>query len=101
MIIKILTLSSLFFYCLCRWFTSWQKYTGLDVGAYVFGKHSTDAHSLVLSKPVDRPGPIDNSDIVLNEHDCDGEDLELRKTLEEGSDYVLVPQQVWEKLFDW
>ncbi|PSR91397.1 Ubiquitin carboxyl-terminal hydrolase [Actinidia chinensis var. chinensis] len=92
---------SLYYVISNRWFTSWQKYTGLDIGAYLFDKHSTDAHSLVLSKPGDRPGPIDNSDIVLNEHDCDGEDLELRKTLEEGSDYVLVPQQVWEKLFDW
>jgi len=45
-----------------------------------------------------RPGPIDNSDIVLNRNDSD---LELLRTLREEVDYVLVPQEVWEKLFDW
>ncbi|KAI7993562.1 Ubiquitin carboxyl-terminal hydrolase 10 [Camellia lanceoleosa] len=84
-----------------RWFTSWQKYTGQDVDAYLFDKYSTDSQSFVLSKPADRPGPIDNSDIVLNANDTVGEDLELHRTLEEGCDYVLVPQLVWEKLFDW
>ncbi|CAL5430101.1 unnamed protein product [Camellia sinensis] len=84
-----------------RWFTSWQKYTGQDVDAYLFDKYSTDSQSFVLSKPADRPGPIDNSDIVLNANDTVGDDLELHRTLEEGCDYVLVPQLVWEKLFDW
>ncbi|KAL6979385.1 ubiquitinyl hydrolase 1 [Sarracenia purpurea var. burkii] len=84
-----------------RWFTSWQKYTGQDVGAHVFDKHSTDSQSLVLPKPVDRPGPIDNSDIVLKGNDYEGGDLELHRNLEEGCDYVLVPQEVWEMLFDW
>jgi hypothetical protein len=53
------------------------------------------------SKMADRPGPIDNSDIVLNRNDCEGNDIELRRALEEGVDYVLVPQEVWEKLIDW
>lgn len=48
----------------------------------------------------ERPGPIDNSDILVNGNgDCDNP--ELRRNLEEGQDYVLVPQQVWEKLFTW
>ncbi|XP_052211604.1 ubiquitin carboxyl-terminal hydrolase 9-like [Diospyros lotus] len=84
-----------------RWFTSWQRYTGQDAGAYLFDQCSTDSGSLVLSKTMDRPGPIDNSDIVLNGNDSEGDDLELRRTLEERCDYVLVPQQVWEKLFEW
>lgn len=56
----------------------------------------------VLSvKTAGRPGEIDNSDILLKEDDFDGDELELRRMLEEGRDYVLVPQQVWEKLLDW
>ncbi|GFS44516.1 ubiquitin-specific protease 9 [Actinidia rufa] len=78
-----------------------EKYTGQDIDTYLFNKHSTDSQSLVLSKPIDRPGSIDNSDIVVTGIDTKGDDLELHRTLEEGRDYVLVPQQVWEKLFDW
>ncbi|KAI8019132.1 Ubiquitin carboxyl-terminal hydrolase 10 [Camellia lanceoleosa] len=84
-----------------RWFTSWQKYTGQDVDPHLFDKHSTDSQSLILSKTVDKPGPIDNSDIVLNGNDTKCGDLELRRALQEGCDYVLVPRLVWEKLFDW
>ncbi|XP_057511113.1 LOW QUALITY PROTEIN: ubiquitin carboxyl-terminal hydrolase 9-like [Actinidia eriantha] len=84
-----------------RWFASWQKYTGQDIDTYLFNKHSTDSQSLVLSKPIDRPGSIDNSDIVVTGIDIKGDDLELHRTLEEGRDYVLVPQQVWEQLFGW
>jgi hypothetical protein len=56
---------------------------------------------VVPSKMADRPGPIDNSDIVLNRNDSECSDLELLRTLREEVDYVLVPQEVWEKLFDW
>lgn len=81
-----------------RWFTSWQRYVGQGTGEY-----SSDSQHLNVgpSKMADRPGPIDNSDIVLNRNDCEGNDIELHRTLQEGVDYVLVPQEVWEKLFDW
>lgn len=49
----------------------------------------------------DRPGPIDNSDIVLDINDLGSNDVEVRESLHEGVDYVLVPQEVWEKLFNW
>lgn len=56
----------------------------------------------VLSlKRVERPGQIDNSDIVLGVNGCASNEFELRRMLEEGQDYVLVSQEVWEKLFDW
>lgn len=56
----------------------------------------------VLSlKIADRPGQIDNSDIVLSENGCEVDELELRRMLEEGRDYVLVSEPVWEKLLDW
>lgn len=84
-----------------RWFTSWQKYTGQDVDSYLFDKHSPDSESLDFQKLVDRPGPIDNSDILVNGTATEGNDLELRRTLQERFDYILVPQPVWEKLFDW
>ncbi|KAI3710591.1 hypothetical protein L2E82_40375 [Cichorium intybus] len=79
-----------------RWFTKWQKYVGEETGEYQSEELSTDKHPSTLTKPGERPGPIDNTDIVIN-----GDGLQLPKTLLEGSDYVLVPQGVWEKLYAW
>lgn len=57
--------------------------------------------SVLPLKRVERPGQIDNSDLVLGVNGCEGDEPELRRMLEEGQDYVLVSQEVWEKLFDW
>ncbi|XP_059640812.1 ubiquitin carboxyl-terminal hydrolase 9-like [Cornus florida] len=84
-----------------RWFTGWQRYTGQDIGGYSYDEHSTDSQSSTLSKTADKPGPIDNMDIVSNGSDCEGDDLQLLRTMEEGHHYVLVPQDVWEKLLHW
>ncbi|XP_062114479.1 putative ubiquitin carboxyl-terminal hydrolase 11 [Humulus lupulus] len=56
---------------------------------------------VITLKSANRPGQIDNSDIFLNNKDSDGDELELRRMLEEGRDYVLVSQQVWERLLSW
>ena len=52
-------------------------------------------------KRVEGPWQIDNSDIVLGVNGCTSDEFELRRMLEEGQDYVLVSQEVWEKLFEW
>lgn len=72
----------------------WQKYTGQRVGVFPSDEHLTQA-----SSTADRPGPIDNSDIVLN--GTDANDPQLLRTVEEGRDYVLVPKDVWERLYAW
>ncbi|KAF8379919.1 hypothetical protein HHK36_027384 [Tetracentron sinense] len=86
-----------------RWFIDWQKYIGQDTGDYpVDGSYTGSPHLPgVPSKTADRPGQIDNSNLVLNGNDSEGDDLELLRTLEEGRDYVLVAQEVWKKFFDW
>ena len=62
------------------------------------GSQNTDVLS---SKRADRPGEIDNSDLLVQDSGSEGDDVELRRMLEEGRDYVLVSQQVWDKLLDW
>lgn len=86
-----------------RWYSSWQRYTGPGIGeSSVDGWASESQNMDVLSlKNAERPGPIDNSDLLLKEDGSEGDEPELRRMLEEGRDYVLVPQQVWEKLLDW
>lgn len=84
-----------------RWYSSWQRYTGQGPGESLLFERSSESQLDILSlKSVDRPGEIDNSDL-LQENFSDGSSPELRQMLEEGQDYVLVPQQVWEKIFDW
>lgn len=48
-----------------------------------------------------RPGPIDNSDIVCESISAKTDDLDINVGLEEGRDYVLLPQEAWEKLHYW
>lgn len=84
-----------------RWFTKWQKYVGEEIGAYQLKELSTDKQSSPSTKAGERPGPIDNTDIISNGGDRDKCDLQLHRSLLEGSDYVLVPQGVWEKLHEW
>ncbi|KAL2325258.1 hypothetical protein Fmac_024316 [Flemingia macrophylla] len=86
-----------------RWFSRWQSYVGPCVGMLSINKKSSDGHDadMVHSKIADRPGPIDNSDIISKGNNCDNNNLDIHRMLQEGSDYVLVPQKVWERLLEW
>lgn len=55
----------------------------------------------MLQKTRQRPSEIDNSDLVLNGVDGDSDELDLVRSLMEGYDYVLVPEDVWKKLIEW
>ncbi|KAG8374513.1 hypothetical protein BUALT_Bualt10G0002800 [Buddleja alternifolia] len=83
-----------------RWFVGWQRYTGQLEGSYPFEDHSVGSQSLIPTITEDRPGVIDNSDIIDGEYNKD-DDPQLCRNLEEGRDYVIVPQEVWEKLLKW
>ncbi|XP_018492840.2 putative ubiquitin carboxyl-terminal hydrolase 11 [Raphanus sativus] len=78
---------NLYFVISNRWYTSWQ---------ICVGQLTQESSS---SGDVTRPGPIDNHDIIDTQSDAS--DPQLRRMLEEGVDYVLVPEQVWKKLFEW
>lgn len=79
--------------CFCRWWMEWQQYVGFD--------HSdVNSSQSVFSIPC-RPGEIDNSCLVLNEALTQSNELDLKEGLQEGQDYILVPQEVWKKLLEW
>lgn len=84
-----------------RWFRDWQRYIGKPLGAYPFNEDATQSQPFLFPNTASRPGPIDNSDIIIREIDGESDDPELIITLEEGRDYVLVAQEVWEKLSEW
>ncbi|CAM8995947.1 unnamed protein product [Rhodiola kirilowii] len=80
-----------------RWFASWQRYVGLSSD-----EPSSSSEEEPLPGSFNRPGPIDNSDIICDDTtSTQANDLDLNVGLEEGRDYVLVPQEAWEKLFYW
>ncbi|XP_068649713.1 ubiquitin carboxyl-terminal hydrolase 9-like [Aristolochia californica] len=85
------------------WWMKWQRYVGQDEKDSSIVEQFTCSSfpSGAFSKIPCRPGPINNSEIVLNGADSEGEEPELCKPLQEGDDYVLVPQEVWKKLFEW
>ncbi|XP_009622829.1 ubiquitin carboxyl-terminal hydrolase 9 [Nicotiana tomentosiformis] len=84
-----------------RWFMDWQRYVGQPLGAYPFNEDTTQSQPSLLPNTASRPGPIDNSDIIIREIDGESDDPQLIITLEEGRDYVLVAQEVWERLSEW
>ncbi|XP_044477487.1 ubiquitin carboxyl-terminal hydrolase 9-like [Mangifera indica] len=89
---------NLYYLISTRWYKIWERYVESDepsIDKLSFNSQRLDGVSS------GRPGPIDNSDLTENSNDGEGDALELRRNLVEGQDYVLVPQQVWEKLFHW
>lgn len=85
-----------------RWFSRWQSYVGPCVGMLSIDKQPSDGQGdMIHTKIADRPGPIDNSDIISKENNCDSKNVDIQRTLQEGTDYILVPEKVWERLLEW
>ncbi|KAF9667055.1 hypothetical protein SADUNF_Sadunf16G0293100 [Salix dunnii] len=77
-----------------RWFLKWERYVGQGLVDNLDNGKSLESEDL----DVERPGPIDNSDIIESGSGNEGDEPELARMLLEGKDYVLVPKKVWEKL---
>eukprot|EP00268_Persea_americana_P027801 TRINITY_DN27076_c0_g1_i2.p1 TRINITY_DN27076_c0_g1~~TRINITY_DN27076_c0_g1_i2.p1 ORF type:complete len:926 (-),score=172.52 TRINITY_DN27076_c0_g1_i2:429-3206(-) len=77
-----------------KWWRDWQEYIGGQEDAEVFPIDES-------SSSQQRPAEIDNSDLVPSGVDGDNDELDLVRSLVEGLDYVLVPQEVWKKLIEW
>uniref|UniRef100_A0A7N0T7J2 Ubiquitin carboxyl-terminal hydrolase n=1 Tax=Kalanchoe fedtschenkoi TaxID=63787 RepID=A0A7N0T7J2_KALFE len=84
-----------------RWFVSWKKYVGLWDDEDFISTLPYHSHNRGFAKASCRPGPIDNSDIVIGTLATEKDEPHLIKDLKDGQNYVLVPEEVWEKLFDW
>lgn len=71
----------------------WQGYVGL----VSYGENGTEQ----FPRATNRPGEIDNSKLVSAERINGSEEPELQRTLREGEHYTLVPQEVWQRLYEW
>ncbi|CAI0408919.1 unnamed protein product [Linum tenue] len=90
----------LFFVISARWFSGWERYVGQSGDDCLSEWQPSDSDDST-SKPANRPGPIDNSELIENEIQSEGGDQDMVRTLLEGKDYVLVSEKVWAKLVQW
>ncbi|XP_074568079.1 ubiquitin carboxyl-terminal hydrolase 5 isoform X2 [Curcuma longa] len=88
-----------FFLITQRWWQSWLDYVNQDMASNsVNGSHHLDSGCLSTKRPL----AIDNSDLIYDaSSEVSNVETELHDTLVEGRDYILLPQQVWEKLNGW
>jgi ubiquitin carboxyl-terminal hydrolase 4/11/15 len=93
-------INAMFFFWLNRWWQSWIDYLIQDLtGATSNGYHH---HHEFGSKTPRRPGAIDNTDLIDDaSFEISNTEIEIHDNLVEGRDYILLPQQVWEKLHGW
>ncbi|KAJ8458085.1 hypothetical protein OPV22_031011 [Ensete ventricosum] len=93
-----------FFLISQRWWQHWLDYVNQDMtsssvnGSSSYGAHHHDS----ASSSAKRPSAIDNSDLIYDATSkVSNVEIELHDTLVEGRDYILLPQQIWEKLHGW
>ncbi|URE22780.1 ubiquitin carboxyl-terminal hydrolase [Musa troglodytarum] len=93
-----------FFLISQRWWQHWLDYVNQDMtsssvsGSSSYGAHHHDS----ASSSAKRPSAIDNSDLIYDATSKGSNvEIELHDTLVEGRDYILLPQQIWEKLHGW
>lgn len=88
-----------------RWWQRWLDYVNQDTtsttnnGSSSYGSHYYESACSITPK---RPFAIDNSDLIYDvTSEVSNVEIELHDTLVEGHDYILLPQEVWEKLHGW
>ncbi|KAL0417947.1 UNVERIFIED_CONTAM: Ubiquitin carboxyl-terminal hydrolase 5 [Sesamum radiatum] len=85
-----------------RWWQNWLEYVNQNQSGNVNEGSSSEHHGSVSSSTLMRPSCIDNSDLIdetVSEDSALG--IELHDTLVEGTDYILLPQEVWNQLYSW
>ncbi|KAL0460403.1 UNVERIFIED_CONTAM: Ubiquitin carboxyl-terminal hydrolase 5 [Sesamum latifolium] len=85
-----------------RWWQNWLEYVNQNQSGNVNDGSSSEHHGSVSSSTLKKPSCIDNSDLIdetVSEDSALG--IELHDTLVEGTDYILLPQEVWNQLYSW
>ncbi|KAK3031828.1 hypothetical protein RJ639_035965 [Escallonia herrerae] len=82
-----------------RWWQDWLEYVNQNQAN---DGPSSEHHDSANVSTLKRPSAIDNSDLI---YEAAVEDstmgIELHDTLVEGTDYILLPQEVWNQLYAW
>ncbi|KAI7982500.1 Ubiquitin carboxyl-terminal hydrolase 5 [Camellia lanceoleosa] len=85
-----------------RWWQDWLEYVNQNQATIANDGSSSERPDSVVLSNLKRPSAIDNSDLI---YEAGSEDstigIELHDTLVEGTDYILLPQEVWNQLYAW
>ncbi|XP_057483966.1 ubiquitin carboxyl-terminal hydrolase 5-like isoform X1 [Actinidia eriantha] len=85
-----------------RWWQDWLEYVNQNQVAITNDGSSSDRPDSVALNNLKRPSAIDNSDLIYEaESENSTIGIELHDTLVEGTDYILLPQEVWNQLYIW
>ncbi|GFZ20029.1 ubiquitin-specific protease 5 [Actinidia rufa] len=85
-----------------RWWQDWLEYVNQNQAAITNDGSSSDRPDSVALNNLKRPSAIDNSDLIYEtESENSTIGIELHDTLVEGTDYILLPQEVWNQLYIW
>ncbi|XP_047968134.1 ubiquitin carboxyl-terminal hydrolase 5-like isoform X7 [Salvia hispanica] len=83
-----------------RWWQNWLEY--VNQTSIVNDESSSEHQGAVNLSALKKPSCIDNSDLIdeaVSEDSAMG--IELHDTLVEGTDYILLPKEVWNKMHSW
>ncbi|KAH7836981.1 hypothetical protein Vadar_008145 [Vaccinium darrowii] len=85
-----------------RWWQDWLEYVNQNQATITPDGSSSDRLDSIGLTNLKRPSAIDNSDLI---YEAESEDspigIDLHDTLVEGTDYILLPQEVWNQLYAW
>lgn len=85
-----------------RWWQDWLEYVNQNQATCTNDGSSFEHNDSVGSSTSKRPSGIDNSDLIYEAaFEASTTGIELHDTLVEGTDYILLPQEVWNQLYAW
>jgi len=85
-----------------RWWQQWLDYVSQDISTMNNNGYGSHNYESAFSCVPKRPLAIDNSDLIYDvKSEVSNVEMELHDTLVEGRDYILLPQEVWDKLYGW
>ena len=85
-----------------RWWQDWLEYVNQNQAAITNDGSSSDRPNSIALNNLKRPSAIDNSDLIYEaESENSTIGIELHDTLVEGTDYILLPKEVWNQLYIW
>ncbi|PKU81052.1 ubiquitin carboxyl-terminal hydrolase 5 [Dendrobium catenatum] len=91
-----------FYLITSRWWQSWLDFVNQDMNVTVSNGYGSHNYGSPCSSSPKRPFAIDNSDLINDAtSEISNVDIELHETLVEGRDYILLPQEVWDRLHGW
>lgn len=85
-----------------RWWQDWLEYVNQSQISTTNDVSSSEQHDSARTSALKRPSGIDNSDLIYEAATGNPSlGIELHDTLVEGTDYILLPEEVWNKLYEW